>query len=316
MKISTSHGRKTFRVLPRGPYSLEASASFLCGFTPASGASARLDDGRLVIAFLDETRYAPVTVALAQRGDDLEVTGELHHGAQAIDEDALVAQVTRILSLDHDAGGLATIAARDPAVGALLDAAPGFRPVCFPSAYEAAVWGVLAQRISMPVAAAIKQRLAVATGSIAEGYGRTYHPAPAPQALLSLQSFAGLSAEKLARLHAVALAALDGKLATARLRAMPRADAVHELEAIRGVGPWTAEHIVMRGCGAIDELPASEPRVLRAIAEAYGLASVPTAAEAQRIAESWRPYRMWISVLMVSNLRRTPRWNAPGRLAS
>ena len=224
---------------------------------------------------------------------------------------SIAAQTARILSLDHDASDLEAVAARDPIAGRLLAGAPGFRPVCFPSPYEAAVWAVLAQRISMVVAAGIKQRLAIATGTVARGFGQELHPSPAPARLLELRSFEGLLAEKLTRLHAVALAALDGKLDAARIRSMPHAEAVADLRAIRGVGPWTAEHVVMRGCGVVDELPSTEPRVLRGIAEAYGLDATPTAEEALHIAEGWRPYRMWIAVLAVMNLSHSPRWNGP-----
>lgn len=298
-----------FRIVPRGPYSLRASADFLCGFTPATGSSCTSGDGQLVLGLLEETRHVPVTIALEQTA-----RGEIH-GAVAggpLAPEMLVTiqrQVMRLLSLDHDARGLADVARRDPAIRPLLDAAPGFRPVCFPSPYEAAIWGVLAQRITMTVAAKIKQRLATETGTIAEGFGRTFHPSPAPERLLALRDFAGLPAEKLARLHAVATAALEGKLDATRLAAMTRADAVRELQQIRGVGPWTAEHILLRGCGIIDELPSAEPRVVQAIATTYGLSVAASAADAERIAEGWRPYRMWIAVLLVMNLRRsTSAW--------
>lgn len=306
---------RTFRITPRGAYSLEASARFLCGFTPAAGASVKLDDGRLVLGFLDEKRHVPVTVALGQATVDGVVAGEISGAASREETATITRQVARLLSLDHDGRGLAEIGGHDAVVARLLAAAPRFRPVCFPSPYEAAVWGVLAQRIAMPVAAAIKQRLAAATGTLAGGFGRTFHPAPTPERLLALDSFQGVSAEKMSRLHAVALAALDGKLDAERLRALPLARAVEELRAIRGVGPWTAEHIVLRGCGAIDELPTKEPRVLRGLAEAYALDATPTAEEALVIAERWRPYRMWVAVLVVMGLRGSTGWNAP-RVAS
>lgn len=308
MRPLPSAGAASFRLTPRGPYSLASSAAFLCGFTPAAGASATLDDGRLVLGFLDETRHAPVAVALSQRTVDGAVVGELAAPARGADSAAIAKQIMRVLSLDHDARGLLAATAGDAVARELVTARPGFRPVCFPSPYEAAIWGVLAQRVAMPLAASLKQRLAIATGAVAEGFGRTFHPSPAPRALLALEAFPGLPAEKLARLHAVALAALDGRLDAERLRALPRERALEDLRAIRGVGPWTAEHVLVRGCGSVDELPAAEPRVLRAIAEAYGLEREPTAAEALRIAERWRPYRTWITVLLVMNLRPTPRW--------
>jgi DNA-3-methyladenine glycosylase II len=295
----------TFRLVPRGPYALDASARFLCGFTPAAGSSTTLEDGRLAIGFLDETRHVPIAIALRQEAADGDVTGELSGDGDA---PAIARQVARILSLDHDAHGLRAIAASDPVVARLLATAPGCRPVCFPSPYEAAVWAVLAQRISMNVASSLKQRLAIATATIAEGFGRRFHPSPAPARLLALEDAPWLPAEKLARLHAVARAALDGELDATRLRALPLATALDRLRSIRGVGPWTAEHIVMRGCGVIDELPTAEPRVLRAIAEAYGLGEDLDPREAQRIAEGWAPFRMWIAVLLVMNLRGTPGW--------
>ena len=308
-----SEARTTFRLSPRGPYSLEASASFLCGFTPGKGGSARTGDGRLVVGLLDEQRLVPVAVALAQPDGRGEVLGEIAGRVTASEASAITRQLARILSLDHDATGLAAVGERDPAVRAMLEALPGFRPVCFPSPYEAAIWGVLAQRISMTVAASIKQRLAIETGSIARGFGHELHPAPAPAKVLALESFPGIAAEKLTRLKSVALAALEGKLDAEHIRSLCHVDAVEELQRIRGVGPWTAEHIVMRGCGALDELPLSEPRVLRAIAESYGLRETPSREEALHIAEGWRPYRMWIAVLMVMNLRRSApsQWNGP-----
>ncbi|MBX3192574.1 MAG: hypothetical protein KF819_36655 [Labilithrix sp.] len=278
-------------------FSLEASAKFACGFTPAAGSAGRLEDGRLVMGFLDEA-FVPVTVALRQRG--LVVEGE---SSGAADVDAIRRQVARILSLDHDGSALPRVDA--PVVRRLLAEAPGFRPVCFPSAYEAAVWGVLAQRAPMTVAARVKQRLAAATGTLAEGFGRTLFPCPPPRRLLAVEALPGVSSEKLARLHAVAAAALDGRLDVARLRAMAPSEALADLRAIRGVGRWTAEHILVRGAGTVDELPLSEPRVLRAIAEAYGLDATPSEAEAARIGERWRPFRTWVSVLLVMNLRRS-----------
>lgn len=285
----------------RGEYSLAASAGFLCGFTPAGGTGATLDDGRLALGFLDETTFRPVSVAIGQRADGgVELEGPPH----------LAPQIARILSLDHDGRKLDDIAARDRVIAGLLRARPGFRPVCFPSPYEAAVWGVLAQRMPMTMASRIKQKLAVFTGSVAEGFDRTFLPSPSPQAFLALDRFEGLPEEKLTRLKGVAVAALEGRLGAERLRAMPYADAHAELRTIRGIGEWTADLVLARGSGLPDAMPVSEPRLLRGIQEAYGLAAAPTRDEAIAIAETWRPLRTWICVMVVSSLS-PDRWNGP-----
>lgn len=54
----------------------------------------------------------------------------------------------------------------------------------------------------------------------------------------------------------------------------------------------------MRGAGEPDVLPASEPRLGRAVALAYGLDAAPSGPELERLAANWRPYRSWVSFLL------------------
>jgi DNA-3-methyladenine glycosylase II len=194
-------------------------------------------------------------------------------------------------------------------IGALFREYGMLRPVCFGSPYEAAVWGILAQRIPMRMAAKIKLRIAAEHGAPVSIAGHRLHIFPEPTAMLSIESVPGLPSEKLARLKSVANAAMEGRLDPKRLRATPPDEALADLERIRGVGTWTAGHILVRGAGTTDELPLAEPRVLRAVAHAYGLARTPSVADAARIAEAWRPFRTWIAVLLVVHLSRTGVWS-------
>jgi 3-methyladenine DNA glycosylase/8-oxoguanine DNA glycosylase len=40
------------------------------------------------------------------------------------------------------------------------------------------------------------------------------------------------------------------------------------------------------------------------VQRAYGMSALPDSAEVERIAERWRPYRMWAEVLLVLHLFR------------
>jgi DNA-3-methyladenine glycosylase II len=288
----------------QGPFSLAASADFLCGFTPATGASLRAQTG-LRLGFLLEPSYRPVVVSLTQQGARV-----LAECAQQVDPAALATQLARMLSLDGDGRGLVDLAARDAVIAAAFRERPGFRPVCFASAYEAAVWGLISQRTPMRMAARMKRTLAEHTGSIVLENGEQFTLAPAPEQLLLLSHVQGLPALKLERLQALALAALEGRLASERLRRLERSAALAELSTLPGVGPWTAELIRMRGTGVMDELTSTEPRVFEAVGAAYGLGGAATARELHEIAEGWRPYRSWIAVLLVS---RWMRGEAPAR---
>src|SRR5258708_3087999 len=149
-------------------------ATFLGGCRTGGGTSCANDDA-LVLGFLADDSFEPTVVSVKQVGGSIH--GEL---ARTGDAGAIRSQVARILSLDHDATGLSKIAARDKVIAALLAKQPGFRPVCFPSPYEAAIWGVLAQRVRMVQASNMKRKLAIEPDSAVEGFGRTFFPSPKP----------------------------------------------------------------------------------------------------------------------------------------
>ena len=107
----------------------------------------------------------------------------------------------------------------------------------------------------------------------------------------------GLSSKKLEWLHGLSRAALDGKLDTESLRAMPRDEALAGLRELPGVGPFTAEAVWLRGCGVVDELPTTEGMTMHAVGALYGRPDID-AAGLTAVAEAWRPYRMWAVVLL------------------
>ena len=296
----------------RGPFSLAEASRFLCGFTPASGAC-NVDGERVRIAFRLDGSFAPVGAALTQTRETEGVQARLFGDGDA---DAIARQAARILSLDHDARGYAAVGARDAVVARAQAALPGLRPVVFASPYEAGAWGILAQRTPMSRAAALKRALAEAHGDTLTVDGARLAIFPSPAQLLAVAKFSGVADEKLARLHALADAARAGVLDADRLRALPRDAAIAELSSLRGVGPWTAEHILVRGCGTADVLPVAEPRVDAAVQLAYDLAAAPSPSEIALIAEAWRPFRTWVTVALVVQLARAGRFNGAARTRS
>ncbi|CAM5512632.1 MULTISPECIES: DNA-3-methyladenine glycosylase family protein [Streptomyces] len=209
-------------------------------------------------------------------------------------------QLARILSLDVDGSGFQGLAVGDPVVSRLMAEYPGLRPVCFHSPYEAAVWAVIGQRMRRTQAAAIKARLAERYGQRVRVAGRDLHAFPTPPVLRSLTRIPGLPDEKVARLHALAEAAEAGELDAARLRAMPGDYALATLRALPGVGPFSAELILIRGAGHPDVFPRHERRLHASMANAYGLGAGGSedVGRLAAIADRWRPYRSWVALLL------------------
>ncbi len=288
----------TLRLEAPPNFKLAAAAEFYAGFAPMGGAAAA-DAGKLSLAFRLDGSFEPVGVHLSQR------TGELSVDVQGTQNFAAVEkQLRRMLGLDADAKAWAALGKRDPHVGKLQAEFPGFFTAAFPSAYEAAVGGVISQRIPIRQAAVLRKQLSAEHGDEVNGLCVL----PSPLQLLKAKSSAGLPQQKMDRLHGIAKAALDGRLDVETLRAMPVDAALDALEQLEGVGPWTAAHILMRGCALTDAVPTAEPRVLRGVELALGLKKTPTVEEFEKIAEAWKPFRMWVSILVARYLGKKGQW--------
>lgn len=286
-------------------FRLSAAAEFYRNFTPGSGmAAAELDT--LTLAFRLDGSYAPVVLALREQGDELsiEVAGDAPQRAVA-------KQLGRILGLEANAEAWLELGERDLVVGELQRQFYGFFTAAKASPYDAATWAVISPRMNQQQAARIKQALARELGDALTLNGKTHFVFPSPERLRALERFPGLSEEKVARLRAVAQAACEGLLDADRLREMGETAALSALQQLRGVGPWAASHIYFRGAAPLDGLPTAEPRVLHGLGSAYRLRS-PSLATFQRVATGWRPFRMWVCVLLMRHLAATAGWDAPG----
>lgn len=289
-----------FAIVPQGPFDLATAQAFAGGFAPGLGETAVTAHGILMVFPLED---GDGSAAVDVRQDaDGTVRGEVF-GTQ--DVTAASAQAAHGLSLDVDGRGWPDVGRRDPVVGALQARYGLLRPVCFHSPYEAAASFVIGARISMRQGARIRARLSETHGDpIQLPDGRVVHAFPRPSVLLGIDDVPGISAEKVRRLHALAQAAMDGRLATSRLRAMADDDALADLRTLPGVGPWTAAGILMRGAGTPDTLPLDDTISRDAVRAFYHLPTLPTDAEWLALAEAWRPYRMWATVLTHMAWRR------------
>lgn len=289
---------------PRGPFSLRAAAQF--GFGPTSGAALHFD-GAMRLAFPVDGGHGYAAAVLREKdgGPAIGVELELRDGAEAT---VALAQVARIVSLDHDGEQFLRVGERDPVLGRLQHEHPGQRPVLFHSPYEAAAWSIISAR--RPAAQAAKARSAVAQqlGHSFSAAGQTLDAFPQPDRLLELaEDFPGLNARKVSWLHELARAALAGQLDVSRLQALGPERAFEDVQLLKGLGPFYAGLVTVRATGLADALlPSPEPRAMRAAAEFYGLPEPPDLAGFAQLAARWRPFRTWATVLIRVAYDRRP----------
>ncbi|MCA1587211.1 MAG: DNA-3-methyladenine glycosylase 2 family protein [Chloroflexi bacterium] len=278
---------------PRGDFSLAAGIRFLRGFTPLSYD----DQGHhaqetLRLAFPVAGHWGAVGIS-AHQSDAGRVTATVR-GADDVEQ--VRRQLETMLSLDVDASSLPDIVSHDDVAADLVRQFRGLRPICFASPYEAGAWAVLSQRIQMKQAARIRVRMCEELGTAVDVDGATLYTFPDPETLRRTTAVGGLPAVKVDRLHAIADAALDGRLDAATLRAAGPDQALADLQRLPGIGPFGADLVLIRGAGEPDHFPRAERRLHGAMADAYGVdAGDVDALEA--IAATWSPFRSWIAFL-------------------
>ena len=119
---------------------------------------------------------------------------------------------------------------------------------------------------------------------------------PQPNDLLAMNEQAihgaGFSQAKVAALRDLAAKTLDGTVPTGAIVRKLGDDAIIErLIAVRGIGRWTDEMLLIFQLGRPDVLPVDDFGVRNGFRIAYGLRKMPTPTKVARHGERWKPYR-------------------------
>jgi DNA-3-methyladenine glycosylase II len=161
------------------------------------------------------------------------------------------------------------------------------RPEKMQSPFQALLRAIVHQQLSGKAAATILSRV----HDLCPGRARAEAAAILALSDEKLRS-AGLSRGKVLAVKDLAAKTLDGTVPTvARLRKMGDEEIISRLIAVRGVGPWTAEMLLIFRLGRPDVLPTSDFGVRKGFMITYGTKDLPTAKELLAHGERWRPFR-------------------------
>jgi DNA-3-methyladenine glycosylase II len=101
----------------------------------------------------------------------------------------------------------------------------------------------------------------------------------------------GLSRQKASYLRDLCGRVHRGELALEALDTMSDDEVMATLTAVKGIGRWTAEMILIFQLERPDILPVDDVGLLRSIQRLYGLKRRPTPKQVLRLGQKWRPYR-------------------------
>lgn len=268
--VPRSHSSRTttHEVQVATPYRLDLTVSALRR-TATNLVDVYTTDGRYLRALGGFAE--PVIVSVTQsRADALAVS--ISGGAD--DTKRALASVRRMLGAEIDLSEFHRHARAIPWLAPLARSMRGLKPPRYPALFEACANAILFQQISLHAASAIMRRLILALNTKVERNGMSLAVFPSVERFLAaddaLVRAAGLSAGKLATLRRVGEAIAAGTISEALLEERSSADAALLLRGIKGIGPWTAAVILLRGLGRLDVFPFNDSSVAANLALVAG----------------------------------------------
>lgn len=290
-------------VLPvRKPFRLDLTAAALQRLA-ANVVDVIDENGTYYRAFEDEKGATVVAVSEGGAGNiEVRSTGDVAR---------YVPVVARMLGAQADLTEWYERSARIAWLARLAAAFKGVKPPRYATLWEACAHAIVFQQISIHAAGSIMRRAIESLAKPVTDSRVRCIPFPPPELWLAAGEArlrgAGLSGNKVAHLHSVAAAFEEGEIDEGTLEKLPTPEAAEKLRAIRGVGPWSAAVILLRGMGRLDTFPMRDSGVARSVTLLAG-----EAVDLDFVLETLGPVRgMLYYHLLLGRLRNLSR-QAPG----
>lgn len=248
---------------------------------------------RRVLALDDEVVEVATTQAGTADAPHLRVTLS---GVRPVPvmEQAARATLERALGLGVDLSAFYRFAESDAKLGPLVQRFRGVKPPRFPSVFEALVNGIACQQITLTQGIHLLNRLAQTYGLVSTDGDPAAHAFPRPHDLASLApqevKQLGFSGQKGRALVELASALAQGRLDLEALAGLDDDSALVRLLALRGVGRWTAEYVLLRGLGRLDRFPGDDVGARNNLSRWLGLTDPLDYAGVQRTIAKWSAY--------------------------
>ena len=299
--------RLTASIKPVPPFNFELTAGYHTYFQSRYGTDTMEDgvyrrlidlDDKLVLASVRSigTLEAP-ELALELQGSELSPD----------DVESATDRVSWLLGVDQGLAPFYELGRADQAMAGLVEQFYGLHLPHTASVFEALVLAVLGQQISTNVARIIRTLLIETFGPSAEFDGETYYAFPRPASIWA-SSPAELHTMKLTQrkseyVHGLAGSALDPEMGLECLEELTDREIVEKLVALRGVGMWTAQWVLIRAVGRPDALPLGDLALRRVVSHLFMDGEDVNDAKVEEIAQRWSPYRTYATVYLFSALR-------------
>jgi len=177
--------------------------------------------------------------------------------------------LAKMLGLSVDPAPLHAAAMRLRSLRPTALALRGMRPPRFATLFETFGSVVPFQQLSLDAGAAIVRRLVERFGEELAHDGKSYAAFPRPSVIADARLppllACGLSRAKAESLRSLARAVEEGEVREETIVPLATSDALAALTAFRGIGPWSAALVLLRGFGRLEVFPPGDSGAIRGL---------------------------------------------------
>jgi DNA-3-methyladenine glycosylase II len=186
------------------------------------------------------------------------------------------------------------LAGRDPRLRILAERFRGVKPPRFPSVFESLVNAIACQQLSLEVGLELLNRLAAVCGVRRGSATDVQYAFPSPRDVArgrpAQYQAIGFSRQKVRALLTLARAIERRDVDVETLSGKDDSTVCAELLALRGVGRWSAEYVMLRGLGRLHVFPGDDVGAQKSLAQWLGRPVPLDYAGVRTAVAPWRPY--------------------------
>ena len=216
-------------------------------------------------------------------------------------------QMETLLGTDQDLAPFYRAVAADPVMARLVKTFYGMHQSRAVSVFEAIAQAILGQQLAASVARVIRTLLIETYGPSRTFHGQQHYTFPRPEAIATatvddLRKLK-LSQRKAEYLQGIARTELDRPGGLDTLQQLSDAEVVKEVTALRGVGKWTAQWVLVRALGRADAFPIGDLALRRVVSQLYFGGEPITDEQLEEFSMRWSPHRSNATAYLFAALR-------------
>ena len=166
------------------------------------------------------------------------------------------------------------------------------------SIYSGLIKSIIHQQLNMKFASVLTRRFVTTYGEKIDDVW--FYPSAERVAAIKVEELREMqfSQRKAEYVIGIGEKITSGELHIDKYPLMSDEEIMAELIQIRGIGPWTAQNVLLFGLGRLDVFPFADMGIQNALKKQFKMERKPTMQEMEQWIESWKPYLSYASLYL------------------